>query len=72
MKLSDAKRGQSILIKKINDANIKIQAIRLGLYEGAKVNCSAKIPFGPVVLSSRMQEIAIGRNLAENIEIELM
>ncbi|MEG0641938.1 MAG: ferrous iron transport protein A [Clostridium sp.] len=72
MKLSEAKKGQNVLIKKINDSNIKIQAIRLGLYEGAKVNCSAKIPFGPVVLSSRMQEIAIGRNIADNIEIELV
>lgn len=72
MKLSEAKKGQGILIRKINDSNIKMQAIRLGLYEGAKVNCFAKIPFGPVILSSRMQEIAIGKNIADNIEVELL
>ncbi|MBS5786418.1 MAG: ferrous iron transport protein A [Clostridioides difficile] len=72
MKLSDCKRGQTVLIKKIGDASIKMQAIRLGLYEGAKVNCSAKVPCGPVILSSRMQEIAIGRNLAKSIEVELL
>lgn len=71
MTLDQAKRGQKIVIGKIPDEVIKIQAIRLGIYEGATINCSGKIPFGPVIVSNRMQEIAIGRNLARSITIEL-
>jgi Fe2+ transport system protein FeoA len=71
MTLDQAKKGQKIIIGKIPDESIKIQAIRLGIYEGASINCSGKIPFGPVIVSNRMQEIAIGRNLARSITIEL-
>lgn len=71
MTLDQAKRGQKIIIGNIPDEAIKIQAIRLGIYEGARVNCSGKIPFGPVIVSNRMQEIAIGRNLAKIIFIKL-
>lgn len=71
MTLDQAKRGQKIIIGNIPDEGIKIQAIRLGIYEGAIVNCSGKIPFGPVIISNRMQEIAIGRNLARSISIKL-
>lgn len=71
MTLDQAKRGQQIVIENIPNEVIKIQAIRLGIYEGAKVNCLAKIPFGPVILRNRMQEIAVGRNLARSISIKL-
>jgi Fe2+ transport system protein FeoA len=71
MTLDKAKRGQRVIIKNIPNNEIRVQAIRLGLYEGAKIDCSAKIPFGPIILSNRMQEIAIGRHLAKNITIEL-
>lgn len=72
MTLDMAKKGQKIYIKKINDDNIRVQAIRLGIYEGAKVDCSLKIPFGPVILKNRMQEIAVGRSLAKKIQIDVI
>lgn len=72
MTLDMAKKGQKIFIKKINDDNIRVQAIRLGIYEGAKVNCSLKIPFGPIILGNRMQEIAVGRSLAKKIQIDVI
>lgn len=72
MTLDMAKKGQKIYIKKINDDNIRVQAIRLGIYEGAKVNCSLKIPFGPIILGNRMQEIAVGRSLAKKIQIDII
>lgn len=71
MTLDQAKKGQRIIIGDIPDNGIKVQAIRLGIYEGANVKCSGKIPFGPVILSNRMQEIAVGRNLAKRISIRL-
>ncbi|KRQ86870.1 FeoA domain protein [Caloramator mitchellensis] len=72
MTLDKAKIGQRIVIKNILDDNIRVQAIRLGLYEGAKVSCSAKIPFGPIILGNRLQEIAIGRELAKKIKVDVI
>ncbi|KXG76440.1 FeoA family protein [Thermotalea metallivorans] len=70
MTLDLAVRGQKIEVVKIPDANIRAQAIRLGIYEGAQLICSEKLPAGPIILQNRMQEIAIGRNLAKKISIK--
>ncbi len=70
MKLDKVTRGQQIEIVKIPDVNIRAQAIRLGIGEGAKLTCSEKLPAGPIILQNRMQEIAIGRRLAESIEVK--
>ncbi len=70
MTLDLAVKGQRIEVINIPDASIRVQAIRLGIYEGAKLICSEKIPAGPVILQNRMQEIAIGRNLAKKITIK--
>ncbi|TDT61986.1 FeoA family protein [Fonticella tunisiensis] len=71
MTLDKARKGQKIIIKNIPNEQIRVEAIRMGLYEGVEVKCSGKIPFGPVILSNRMQEIAIGRKLAKSIMIEV-
>lgn len=70
MTLDKAKRGQQVRIKYIPDPQLRVEAIRMGLYEGAEVCCSGKIPFGPVIVSNRLQEIAIGRKLAATIQVE--
>ena len=70
MTLDSAVKGQTIEVVNIPDASIRAQAIRLGIYEGAKLICSEKLPAGPVILQNRMQEIAIGRNLAKKITIK--
>ena len=70
MTLDKAKKGSKIKILNINNKDIKSQAIRIGLYEGAVFMCSEKLPGGPVVLQNKLQEIAIGRGLAEGIDIE--
>ncbi len=72
MTLDLANKGQKIEIVNIPDANIRVQAIRLGISEGSKLLCSQKLPAGPVILQNRMQEIAIGRNLAKRIRIKLV
>jgi Fe2+ transport system protein FeoA len=63
-------KGQKLEVVQIPDSSIRAQAIRLGIYEGAKLVCSEKLPAGPVILQNRMQEIAIGRNLAKKITIK--
>ncbi|WP_461205773.1 FeoA family protein [Clostridium sp. DL1XJH146] len=70
MTLDKAKRGQEIEIVHIPDKNIRVQAIRLGIFEGAKLVCSEKVPAGPVILKNRFQEVAIGRNLAKQIKVK--
>lgn len=70
MTLDQAEKGQRIEIVKIPDEKIRVQAIRLGIFEGSKLLCSEKLPGGPIILQNRMQEIAIGRNLARSIEVK--
>lgn len=70
MTLDKAKKGSKVKILNINDKEIKSQAIRIGLYEGAVFLCSERLPGGPVILQNKLQEIAIGRGLATNIVIE--
>ena len=70
MTLDKAKRGERVEIIHINDASVRAQAIRLGISEGSRLLCSEKLPAGPVILQNRMQEVAIGRKLAQQIKIE--
>lgn len=70
MTLSQAKRGQRLLIAAIPNPTIRAQAIRFGIAEGAEVECFEKLPAGPVVIGRGKQEIAIGHRLAENIEVQ--
>ena len=70
MTLDKARKGRKIKIVNIADKSIKSQAIRIGLVEGAIFLCSEKLPGGPVVLQNRLQEIAIGRGIAEKISTE--
>ncbi|MGE5633274.1 MAG: FeoA family protein [Caulobacteraceae bacterium] len=70
MTLDKAQRGSKIRIKEVLNKALKSQAIRLGIYEGAVFLCSEKLPGGPVILQNRQQEIAVGKGLAEKIQIE--
>lgn len=70
MTLDSAVKGQKIEILSIPDAGIRAQAIRFGICEGAQLICAEKLPAGPIILQNRMQEIAIGRRLAETIQIK--
>ena len=70
MTLDLAVKGQKIEVVHIPDSSIRAQAIRLVIFEGARLVCYEKLPAGPVILQNRMQEIAIGRNLAKKITIK--
>ena len=70
MTMADIKKGNKFKIVDIPDEVVRVQAIRFGISEGAEVQCSEKIPGGPVILKRNFQEIAIGRKLAEKIIIE--
>jgi ferrous iron transport protein A len=70
MTLDKVSKGNKIRILKIFDRDMKTQAVRIGIYEGASFMCSEKLMGGPVILQNRMQEIAIGKGLAMDIEVE--
>lgn len=71
MTLDKARKGQVIRITRICNELIRVQAIRFGLSEGEVIICQEIVPAGPVVVSRNKQEIAIGRSLARNIQVEL-
>lgn len=70
MTLDKVNRGSRIEILSIPDQNVRAQAIRLGVYEGASLTCFEKISSGPVILKNRFQEIAIGLNIAKQIKVK--
>ncbi len=71
MTLAEIKRGKDFKVKNIPNDMIRIQTLRMGISEGSKLNCNEKIPGGPIIVKHNYQEIAIGRRLAEDIQIEL-
>lgn len=71
MTLAQATRGQKLSIVSIPNDTIRAQAIRFGIAIGALVECAEKLPAGPIIIAKGKQEIAIGRKLAEKIEVQL-
>lgn len=54
------------------DASLRSQCIRLGLSVDAMFTCIERLPGGTVVVQAHRQEIALGRNLARSITVELL
>jgi Fe2+ transport system protein FeoA len=67
--LSSARKGESFEVVSVDDEHARIQALRFGMAEGACVECITRIPAGPIVVKSGRQEIAVGRSLAERIQV---
>jgi Fe2+ transport system protein FeoA len=68
--LDCVKKGNSCVIRRIPAGEIKAQAIRFNLTEGNTAVCQGIIPAGPIILKIGQQEVALGRNLARQIEVE--
>lgn len=69
--LNDIKIGQTVIIKEIRDLDIETQALRMGISPGEQVVCLARIPAGPTVIQRGGMELAIGKTLCRQIEVEL-
>ena len=69
MSINDLRRGQSAVIGHINKEQLRVQLLRFGITAGCQICCHTNIPFGPVVLKYGKQEIALGRELARQINI---
>lgn len=70
MTLEKTCKGQLVTITSIPNDTVRAQAIRFGIAEGEKVVCQEVIPLGPVILQKNKQEIAVGRKLACQIQVE--
>lgn len=69
MTLDNVTGNSEVEIVSIPDGECKTQLIRMGISEGVRVTCRQRLPLGAVVLKARRQELAIGRQLAEQIKV---
>lgn len=69
MSLSELRRGDSATVVSILDEGLRMQLLRFGITAGCRVECHAKIPFGPVVVRYGGQEIAVGREVASRVAV---
>ncbi|MGI6037422.1 MAG: FeoA family protein [Limnochordia bacterium] len=72
MTLHDVKPNQHFLVRRISDDTVRLQAIRLGLCPGTRLECLERVFGGPVVVRFGQQELAIGAGLAKEIYGELV
>lgn len=71
MRLADAKDGAILIVVNTGDEDVSIQAIRFGIDNGAEIEVQKNIKGGPVIVARNQMEIAIGREIAKNIEVRV-
>lgn len=71
MTLADAKDGDKLIVLSTGDEEISLQTLRFGIDSGAEIEVEKNIRGGPVIVSRNHLEIAIGREIAKNIEVVL-
>jgi Fe2+ transport system protein FeoA len=67
--LYTARTGQHLKIVLIPRGPVGSQFIRMGIHEGEKVRCLERLPGGTIVLQKHRQQIAVGHELARQIEV---
>jgi len=69
IKLSSLSKGESARIVQLPNGDLRPQLIRLGLMEGAVVNCLERLPGGTLILGHHRQEFALSTELADSINV---
>ncbi len=69
MMLDEVTRGMAVRVGMIEEREVRVQALRLGLMEGTVVTCTANVWAGAVVLSRGGHEFAVGQRLAKRIRV---
>jgi Fe2+ transport system protein FeoA len=67
--LTEAKEGDILVVTGTRGDDVTLQALRFGINEGSVIEVHKKIPGGPVIVSKNQLEIAIGPQIAVNIEV---
>jgi Fe2+ transport system protein FeoA len=68
--LAEAKDGDWLLFTGTADDDVNWQALRFGIGEGSLIQVQKNIPKGPVIISKKHVEIAIGRELAKSVTVQ--
>ncbi|MCB0713945.1 MAG: ferrous iron transport protein A [Ignavibacteriae bacterium] len=69
--LSAARKSWSGEVRGLpTNPELRSQCIRIGLSVGERFTCIERLPGGTIVVQAHRQEIAIGKNLAKEIDVE--
>ena len=68
-KLADVQSEDAVELVEVPDGDTRARLLRLGLLDGA-VECRHKVRNGPVIVRRNGTELALGRALADEIEVE--
>ena len=72
MNLEDAPKKLILEIVSINQEKLSEDAMRFGIECGECVQIINKLPGGPIVIQKNQQQIAIGRELAKAILVQVV
>jgi len=74
LNLYDARKHSNLRIRLISgNWEVRRSFSQLGLHVGDRVRVVRKAPFGgPLIVENRGSKVAIGRQLAENIRVEVL
>ena len=72
MNLETAPKKINLEIVSINETKLSEDALRFGIESGECVLIVNKLPGGPIVIQKNQQQIAIGRELARAIEVQIV
>ncbi|MBL7988102.1 MAG: ferrous iron transport protein A [Chlorobi bacterium] len=65
------KGDHGVILTLPKQAELRSQCIRLGICVAAQVRCSQRLPGGTIIIEIGRQEIAIGKALAGEIEVNV-
>ncbi|MFB6150245.1 MAG: FeoA domain-containing protein [Haloarculaceae archaeon] len=68
-KLADVQSEDAVELVDVPEGDTRARLLRLGLLDGA-VECRHKVRNGPVIVRRNGTELALGRALADEIEVE--
>ena len=71
MNLLEAQKGIALTISSIGEGKLSEDAMRFGIEEGEEIKIISKLPGGPVVIQKNYQQIAIGKEIAKTIKVQI-
>jgi len=66
--LADTDPGDAVVLESVPDDDVRARLLRLGFLDGA-VECRHRLRKGPIVLRRNGTELALGADLAREIEV---
>ena len=69
MTLAEAKEGKHFIVTATRSDEVTMQAVRFGIGEGARIGIAKNIKGGPVIIALNEMELAVGRDVAFQIDV---